>query len=140
MPATAPRPYKAPTHRRERRTDGGIPLPRGADGRTVSARRYRQLVESIQADLGGNLSTVDIALVRQGACLTLAAEQIQADVAAGRPIDADALVRVSSEARRILETLRSKATANKPTGPTLADYLAQKQAEKAAEASDGGAA
>jgi hypothetical protein len=40
----------------------------------------------------------------------------------------------------LLTTLRGAAAKNKPTGPTLADYVARKAAEKAASAPDGDAA
>jgi hypothetical protein len=109
-------------------------LPR-LDGRTVSARRYRQLVESFESEIGNNLSAADVSLVRQAASLTLAAEALQADIGAGKPVDTDALVRVSSEARRVLGMLHSKADKAKPAGQTLADYIAQKYAK-----ADGGAA
>jgi len=66
--------------------------------------------------------------------MTLAVEQMTADVVGGKPVDADALVRVNSEARRLLETLRVKAAKNTPAASTtLAEYLASKVAEKAAQ-------
>jgi hypothetical protein len=130
MPATARRPYKKPEHRRERRTASGIPLPR-LDGRKVAARRYRQLIETFEADLGGQLSTADVALVRQTAGLTLASEMMQADVAAGKRVDPDELVRVSSEARRCLEMLRTKVVKNKPAGQdALAAHIASKYGQR----------
>ena len=88
----------AATRARLRRTVSGIELPR-TDGRTIHARRYRRLIETFEAELGSQLSAADAALVRQAAALTLRAEQVQADVVNGIAVDADALVRVSSEAQ-----------------------------------------
>jgi hypothetical protein len=68
------------------------------------------------AELGGQLSEVDQNLLRQAANLVLAAERFQLDVVNGATIHPNALVRVSSEARRILGMLRAKAQKNKPAG------------------------
>jgi hypothetical protein len=46
----------------------------------------------------------------------------------------------TGNARRILGMLRAKTAKNKPAGPTIAEYIAAKQAEKAANAPDGDAA
>jgi hypothetical protein len=86
----------AATKRRLRHTRTGIELPR-ADGRTIASRRFRELVESFEQELGGKLSPVEQSLVRQAASLTLAIECMQADVVAGVQIHADAMVRVSSK-------------------------------------------
>jgi hypothetical protein len=90
--------------RRPRHTRTGISLPR-SDGRTIAARRFRELVESFEKELGGKLSEVDQSLVRQAANLVQVSERLQADVIAGAQVDADAMVRISSEARRILGML-----------------------------------
>ena len=124
---------RRPGHkRRPRHTRTGIPLPR-SDGRTIAARRFCELVESFEKDLGGGLSEVEQSLVRQAANLVQVSERLQADVIAGVQVDTDAMVRISSEARRILGMLRAKAAKNKPAGPTLAEYLATKQAQRAAD-------
>jgi hypothetical protein len=118
-----------PTKRRPRHTRSGTALPR-SDGRTIASRRFRQLVEEFEKELGGGgeLSEVDRSLVRQAANLVQLNERISADVAAGAQVDADALVRVSSEMRRVLSVIRAKATKRKPDAPSLQDYLAAKAA------------
>lgn len=122
--------------RRPRRTPSGLELPR-TDGRTLAARRFRALCLAFEQELGGHLSAVDQNLVRQAANLVLAAEKLQADVVSGTDVNPDALVRVSSEARRILGMLRGKAAKNKPAGPTLAEYLANR-VQAAADAPEPG--
>jgi hypothetical protein len=109
--------------RRSRHTPGGLELPR-TDGRTLASKRFRKLCEAFTAELGGQLSEVDQNLVKQAANLVLAAERFQVEVVNGDPVDLDALVRVSSEARRILGMLRAKAARNSPTRPTLHDLIA----------------
>jgi hypothetical protein len=112
---------------RQRRTLGGIELPR-VDQRLVSARRFRALVDAFERELdaGGQLSVADQALIKQAANLVLAAERLQADIAKGEPVDADALVRVSSEARRAVSAIRSKAAKNKPHQDPLTAHIAAK--------------
>jgi hypothetical protein len=106
----------------QRRTVSGIELPR-TDGRKIHARRYRRLIETFEAELSGQLSEADKALCRQAAALTLRAEQVQCDVVNGLAVDADALVRISSEARRILGLLRSKGMKHRPPAPTMRERL-----------------
>ena len=69
--------------------------------------------------------------------MTLRAEQLQTAIVRGEDVSNDELVRISSTAKRLLEAIRAKADKRKPAGPTLADYLARKAAEKAASAPDG---
>src|ERR1700730_2291718 len=110
-----------------RQTDDGVELPR-VDGRTIAAKRYRILVQQFSDELGGStLSAVDAGLVRQAAAIMLRSEQLQAQIIAPDPavqVDGDEIVRLSSECRRILVSLKSKAAKNKPTRPTLHELLA----------------
>ncbi len=108
----------------------------GIDGRSHNARRFRDLVRSHEVSLGGNLSEVDMALVRTAAALTLKSEQLQADLAAGRDVDSDALIRLASTSRRALAAVSAKAIANKPNGMTLQEYAAQRAATLQADRDD----
>jgi hypothetical protein len=125
--------------RSTRKTASGITLPR-FDARNRASRRYRSLLEEFAAEVGGPLSAIDRELIAQATSLALRAEQIREGIVGGASVDSDEAIRLASECRRILFQLKSKATNNKPAGPTLADYIAAKQAEKAAAASEGGAA
>jgi len=111
----------------------GIALPRVADGRTLAARRFRALVKQFAHDLGGgDLSAVDQALVKQAAHLILEAEQMQVASIRGDRVDADSLVRVNSEARRVIELLNIKGAKRKPTAVmSLHDIVARHAAERA---------
>lgn len=122
--------------RRPRHTPSGIELPR-TDGRTVGAKRYRELVEQLSAELGGGpLSAIDTGLIRTAAAVSLRIERLQVAIVTGAPTDDDEIVRLSSEHRRILSTLRAKASKRRPAGPTLADFIARKAAEKAADTTE----
>jgi hypothetical protein len=60
----------AAVKRRPRFTTAGIPLPR-IDQRTIGAMRYRTLLDSYCAELGGHLSEPEKALVQQIASMQL---------------------------------------------------------------------
>jgi hypothetical protein len=92
------------------------------DGRTLEARRYRQLVRDLTAELGGSLSTIEAALIGQAAALVVKSEIIQAQVIAGESSDSDEAIRLASESRRLLDGLRSKAK-TKPAENALQEYL-----------------
>jgi hypothetical protein len=104
------------------------------DGRRSAARRYRALVEGFESEIGGELTPSERALVETAAMLTLRAEQLRADIVAGKPVDDDLLIRLASTSRRALSKITAKA---KPaTGETLAQYMARKAAESDALADD----
>jgi hypothetical protein len=128
-----------PAKRRLRLTQAGIPLPR-IDQRTVGAMRYRALLDSYGAELGGSLTEADKALIQQIAAMQLRIEQLQTAIVEGRDVDADQIIRLSSEHRRLLTSLRGKVAKNKPAAESIADYMARKAAEKAASAPEGDAA
>lgn len=104
----------------------GTRLLEGVDGRSSPARRFRDLIQSFARDLGGfsRLTEAERALVRQAASLTLRAEQLQAAVVRGEPVDADTLIRLSGEARRLLSSIPKREAPK----PALQDYLAGKAA------------
>jgi hypothetical protein len=112
---------------------GLVPIPKrkrrrsGPDGRTQGARRLKALIVSYSADLG-ELNQVDKALVRTAAVLTLKLEIIENDLAAGKPVDADELIRLASTSRRALAAVSAKAVDRKPAAMTLADHLAKRAA------------
>jgi hypothetical protein len=121
-----------PVKRRLRLTDAGIPLPR-IDQRTVGAMRYRSLLDSYGAELGGNLTEADKALIQQIAAMQLRIEQLQAAIVEGLDVDADQIIRLSSEHRRLLTTLRGKVGKNKPRHDPLTAHIAAKYGRPASD-------
>jgi hypothetical protein len=104
----------------------GSKLLTGIDGRSATARRFRDLSADFAREHGGGsaLSPAELGMVRQAAAITLRAEQLQAAIVRGEPVLADELIRLSSEARRILSGLRRRHSQKAP--PTLTEYLAGK--------------
>jgi hypothetical protein len=104
------------------------------DGRSSYARRFRDLVGAFSAEIGGgSLTEFEQGLVKQAAILVLKTEQLQECVVRGQEVDADTLIRLSGESRRILSSLRTKAGARESSEP-----VAELQAYLAASRSEGG--
>jgi hypothetical protein len=77
-----------------------------ADLRSAAGRRFRDLVMAFEAEVGGGtLTEFERGLVRQAAAVSLRTEQMQEALVRGEPVDDDALIRMSGEARRILTSL-----------------------------------
>jgi hypothetical protein len=107
----------------------GTKLLVGIDMRSPTARRYRDLVQAYSAEIGGDLSQTEMAMIKTAAGLAVQAEAMQADIVNGKIVDSDDLIRLSSEVRRILDAIAEKAGKRKPAAvPTLADYLADQHA------------
>jgi hypothetical protein len=125
MPEAARRPYQPRPHRRARRTESGIPLPRSCDGRTIEMRRLRQLTEALELEFSV-VAESERGSIQQLATVTLLLEQMQPAIVEGRCADADTIIRLSGERRRLLSDLRGKAAQRHDDGPTELDrYLAE---------------
>jgi hypothetical protein len=109
-------------------------------GARLCVKRSSTICAAYEAEARGSVTEVERDLIRQAAGLTLRAEQLQGAIVRGEPVSNDELVRISSTAKRLLETIRSKADKRKPRGPTLQEYLARKAEENAVRAPDGDAA
>jgi hypothetical protein len=99
---------------------------RDVDGRSMGARRYRDICISLSDDLGGanNLSEPTQILIRQASALTVQVESLQAKIVGGVDVDLEQLTRLSNVLGRTLQRLGLKKPAP-PRGPTLAELLAQ---------------
>jgi hypothetical protein len=96
------------------------------DGRTVAARRARELARGFEAELGRTLSSTQRLAVERAAALVAIAEDAQARRLAGDPaVSLEDLVRVDNAAQRAVRQLGIKApgvAAPAPLSP--AAYLA----------------
>jgi hypothetical protein len=105
----------------------------GLDGRSATARRYRDLQISYADDCGGEatLSEAQRTLIAQTATLQVQAERVQAAVLRGDVVDTEQLTRLANSVARNLVRLGIKRTV-RDTTPTLAEYLAANHGEAAA--------
>ncbi len=102
-----------------------------ADGRSLWARRYRDIYEAHILDLGGSdgLSEAQLQMCRRAASLALEAERLEGRLADGdATVDVDLLGRLCGHLSRLYKTLGIKRMPRE-IGPTdLHSYLEAKRA------------
>jgi thioesterase domain-containing protein len=116
-------------------TAGSPPLGRGKarlltldaiDGRTIAARRARELARGFEAELGGSLSVSRRLAVERAAALVAIAEDAQARRLASDPaVSLEDLVRIDNTAVRAVRLLGLKPTPAASTPPSLAAWAQQ---------------
>ena len=81
----------------------GVRLVMNADGRSATARRFRDVFQEIASDLGGadHISEGERQLARRAAALSTYCEQLEASLANGEDVDADTWVRVTNALVRV---------------------------------------
>ncbi|WP_020187728.1 hypothetical protein [Methylopila sp. 73B] len=125
-PASGFRPLGGRTQR-TRVTNGTATIP-GVDGRTLWARRLRDLLAIYASDLGGaeNMTEAEKSLVRRAATLSVELELLEQRFAASgkgaSAPDLDLYGRMTNTLRRLLECTGLERRARDVT-PSLAQYL-----------------
>ena len=99
---------------------------RGVDGRSMVARRYRDVAIALADDLGGQdkLSEPTKILVRQVAALTVQVESLQSKIVSGDDVDLEQLTRLSNVLGRTLQRLGIRKRADRKFSP-LADHFSR---------------
>jgi len=94
------------------------------DGRGRHARRFRDLVEGIEADLGGpgNMTMAERSLVRKAAALDVWSEDRVTEIGKGDPVDLEAFTGALNTLRRLYQSVGLKRRARDAT-PDLDDYV-----------------
>ncbi len=98
------------------------------DGRTAAAKRARDLIAALEADLGGadHLSVGQQQLVQRVAVLGALAEDYEARWIAGEQVEVGEYLSAINVQRRVLATLGLERRARDVT-PRLADILAGRE-------------
>jgi hypothetical protein len=120
--------------------DARRPSKGGAvDGRTLVAKRRRELIEIYMVALGGPAAVAGrlVVDVRRAAELVTLAEAERAKAMRGEPVDLSSLIRIEGAADRAVRRLGIKPGADQPKPKTLAEYAAQRASEKASSGSGG---
>jgi hypothetical protein len=100
------------------------------DGRTVGARRARELARGFQAELGGTVSATQRFAIERAAALVALAEDARARRLAGDlGVSLEDVVRTDNAAARAVKALGIKPADLKV--PTLQEHLARRAAERA---------
>lgn len=118
------------THR-SKVTNGSQLLP-GVDGRSLWARRCRDILHAHLADLGGDdaVTEAERSILRRAAVLTTELERIEVSFATGEGAsgdDLDRYQRAAGSLRRMLEAVGLERRAKNIT-PPIAEYLRAKGA------------
>ncbi len=123
MPRTSNRLAPRKAVARSRVTNGVDVLP-NVDGRSLIARRYRDVAAQIVADMGGieRCSEARLQLIRRFAAAAVLAEQLEARLARGENIDVSEFSVLASTAVRIPQRLGLERRA-KNVVPSLRDYV-----------------
>jgi hypothetical protein len=106
------------------------------DGRTVVARRRRELIEMYTRALGGSsrLSEGQFVDIRKAAELTSLAERARARAmreGTTYPSEISAMVRLESTASRAVRALNIRPGSDQLRAPTPSEYLARRAARRA---------
>jgi hypothetical protein len=101
----------------------GADILAGIDQRTVIARRYRDLVAVVAADMGGadRCSEARLQLIRRFAALSVQAEAMEAQLANGADIDITEYSQLTSTLVRVVSRLGINRVARDVT-PDPLDY------------------
>ena len=94
------------------------------DGRSVTARRFRDVYEEIGSDMGGAdlLSEGQRQLARRAAGLSVLSEEIESDLVRERPFSVQNYLMYTNSIRRVFEAIGLKRRP-RDVSPTLQHYL-----------------
>jgi hypothetical protein len=106
------------------------------DGRTLAAKRTRELIGRLEADLGGDLTAAKQELVRRAAMIGAFIEDQEARYLSGEPVEIGPWLSATNNQRRLLETLGLERVAKTVS---LKDYLTGKAASQRPPEGDGDA-
>ena len=99
------------------------------DGRSVTARRYRDVLSALISDLGGNPSEAQAIIARRAATLTVWAETAESAMAAGSDFDVASFTTACNALRRLLQDLGLERRMKDIGGATLRDRLVRAKAQ-----------
>jgi hypothetical protein len=94
------------------------------DGRTLAARRCRDLIDEITLDLGNNLTASERELVRRAAVMCMLSEDAETRLLAGQNVNPVTVALLGNAARRMLSMLGLRRDPlSAPSPPTFEDRL-----------------
>lgn len=129
MPDVALQDLAVPVTGRSRNSSRSRPFMIGVDGRTVQARRFRDLIAAHTSELAHDPSEAEASIIRRASALEMQLEQLEAAWLSQAPATADleAYSRLSNTLRRHLAAIGLGRTAppTRRAAPTLSQYLPQ---------------
>src|ERR1700716_4205050 len=113
---------------RSRISNGSAVL--AADGRSATARRYRDVLGELISDLGGDPSGAQTAIARRASALCVVCEQAEAEMVAGGVLDLGEFTTAANSLRRLLSA-RGLGRREKHTTRSLRSYLTPRPTQAA---------
>jgi hypothetical protein len=128
---------KKPSRQRSKVANGTTLLP-GIDGRSLWARRYKEILSALISDAGGDsyITEATRAILKRAAVLAAELERREAAFAlagAADPADLDLFAKTSAVLARLLEKTGIRDRVARDTTPTIAEFKAEWAAEKAGQ-------
>jgi hypothetical protein len=114
----------------------GNAILNGVDGRSLIARRYKEVGATIAADLASDPSELTEAqhqLIRTASGLIVLREDLDVKIVNGQQVDVAEYTHIANGLRRLLTTLGLKREARDVT-PSVADYVKHINAQEEADA------
>lgn len=119
---------KPSTTNRSRVTNGSVVLS-GIDGRSSSARRFRDLIEALTLEAPVPMTEAMRLQIRAAASMQAHVEDLTARMIRGEPVSSEEMTRATNGAIRALATLSRRAPARKrPSAAGLTSYLSGRPA------------
>jgi hypothetical protein len=94
----------------------------GVDGRSVLARRYRDILSQLTSDIGGDPSEAQSIIIRRATQLAVWCEQAEAEAAGGKDLNIGEYATATNTLRRLLADLGLERRMRDVT-PSIEAYL-----------------
>jgi hypothetical protein len=107
---------------RSRISNGSATFLDGVDGRSVLARRYRDILAQLVSDMGGDPSEAQSLIAKRAATLAVWCELAEAAMAKGEHFDIAEFTTATNALRRLLADLGLERRARDIT-PSVSDYV-----------------
>ncbi|MEQ8228604.1 MAG: hypothetical protein RIA64_11015 [Rhodospirillales bacterium] len=104
------------------RVSNGTDILAGIDGRSAVARRYRDIIQEISTDLGGELTETQLQIARRAASLAIWCESQESMMANGGELNISEFTTATNALRRLLADL-GYAKVPRDVTPSLAEIL-----------------
>jgi hypothetical protein len=98
----------------------------GVDGRSVIARRYRDILSQLTSDIGGDPSEAQSIIIRRATQLAVWCEQAEAEAAGGKPLNIGEYATATNTLRRLLLDLGLERRMRDVT-PNIDSYLTRER-------------
>lgn len=126
MPSGSSESARMKPEARSRVSNGSSTFLDSVDGRSVLARRYRDILGQLISDIGGDPSEAQSIICRRAATLAVWAEQAESAMAGGNALNIAEFTTAVNTLRRLLSDIGLERRAREIV-PTLKDYLGSVQ-------------